>query len=108
MCATRRTFESHTNVDELRGMMSDFRASPSLIHRARSGLLLAAVALGAMSLAGCSSLDTLNPFGGEKYETKLLPDVPAEQIYDQGLARLQKQDGDGAARKFAELEKQYP
>jgi outer membrane protein assembly factor BamD len=108
MRATRRTSESKTNVDELRGMMSDFRASPSLIRRARSGLFCVAVTLGAMSLAGCSSLDSLNPFGGEKYETKLLPDVPAEQIYDQGLARLQKQDGDGAARKFGELEKQFP
>jgi outer membrane protein assembly factor BamD len=108
MCATRRTIESQTHVDELRGMMSDFHAPQSLIRRARSGLLMAALALVAAPLAGCSSLDSLNPFGGEKYETKLLPDVPAEQIYDQGLARLQKKDGEGAAKKFGELEKQYP
>jgi outer membrane protein assembly factor BamD len=108
MRPSRRTFESRTHFDELRGMMSDFRASHSLIRRARSGLLLAAVAFVAVPLAGCSSFDSLNPFGGEKYETKLLPDVPAEQIYDQGLARLQKKDGEGAAKKFGELEKQYP
>ncbi len=94
-------------------MMSDFRASQSLIRRAeaqfRSGLLrLAAVALVIVPIAGCSNVSSLNPFGGEKYETKLLADVPAEEIYDQGLARLQKKDGEGAAKKFAELEKQYP
>jgi outer membrane protein assembly factor BamD len=59
-------------------------------------------------LAACSTLDSLNPFGGEKYETKILPEEPADQIYDQGLARLQKGDGEGAAKKFADLEKQYP
>jgi outer membrane protein assembly factor BamD len=59
-------------------------------------------------LAACSTLDSLNPCGGEKYETKILPEEPADQIYDQGLARLQKGDGEGAAKKFADLEKQYP
>jgi outer membrane protein assembly factor BamD len=94
-------------------MMSDFRASHSLIRRAeaqfRSGILRClAVSLVVLPLAACSSVSKLNPFGGEKYETKLLPDVPAEEIYDQGLARLQRRDSDGAAKKFAELEKQYP
>ncbi len=70
--------------------------------------LLVALAL-AGSLAGCSTLESLNPFGGgEKYETKLLPDEPADQIYDQGLARLSKGDAEGAAKKFADLDKQYP
>lgn len=93
--------------------MSDSHASNPLIRRAeahfRSGLLrLIAVSLVAVPLAGCASVSSLNPFAGEKYETKLLPDVPAEEIYDQGLARLQRKDGEGAAKKFAELEKQYP
>ncbi|RYB02887.1 outer membrane protein assembly factor BamD [Lichenibacterium ramalinae] len=67
------------------------------------------VALLAVPLAGCSALDTINPFGaGEKYETKILAETPATDIYDQGLARLQKKDGAGAAKKFAELDKQYP
>lgn len=66
-------------------------------------------ALLAVPLAGCSALDTINPFGaGEKYETKILAETPANDIYDQGLARLQKKDGAGAAKKFAELDKQYP
>ncbi|MDB5595988.1 MAG: bamD [Hyphomicrobiales bacterium] len=94
-------------------MMSAYRASHLLIRRAsapfRVGFVrVALAALIVLPAAGCSSLDSLNPFGGEKYETKLLADVPAEEIYDQGLARLQKKDGEGAAKKFAELEKQYP
>ena len=63
----------------------------------------------AMPLMACSSLDGLNPFGGgDKYETKLLPDIPAEDTYNQGLARLQKNDTKGAAKKFTDLEKQHP
>lgn len=46
--------------------------------------------------------------GGEKYETKILPDIPADTSYDQGLARLQKKDYEGAAKKFGEIEKQHP
>ncbi len=69
---------------------------------------VAAVLVCAVPMAGCSTLEGLNPFGGEKYETKLLPDVPAEEIYDQGLARLQARDPDGAAKKFAEMDKQFP
>ena len=66
-------------------------------------------ALLAVPLAGCSALDSINPFGaGEKYETKILAETPANDIYDQGLARLQKKDGAGAAKKFSELDKQYP
>lgn len=70
--------------------------------------LVAIACLGAM-LSGCSTIEGLNPFGGgEKYETKLLADVPAEDIYNQGLARLNTNDSDGAAKKFGDLEKQYP
>jgi outer membrane protein assembly factor BamD len=58
-----------------------------------------------------SWLDSINPlnlFKGEKYQTKIVPDVPADDLYNQALARLQSKDYDGAAKKFAELEKQYP
>ena len=61
----------------------------------------------ALSLCGCSSLDSLNPFGGEKYETKILADVPADDIYNQAIARLNKKDTSGAAKKFGQLEKDY-
>lgn len=70
---------------------------------ATAGLLC----LAGLSLGGCSSFDALNPFGGEKYETKILADVPADDIYDQGIARLSKKDTSGAAKKFGQLEKDY-
>ena len=86
--------------------------APVRLRPARPALVAALALL--LPLTGCSGLDSLSsPFsglfgGGEKYETKLLPDIPADTIYDQGLARLQKQDLDGADKKFGELEKQYP
>src|SRR5262249_44238049 len=62
----------------------------------------------------CASADWPNPlkmfnnlFSGEKYETKIVPDVAAEELYNQALAKLQSKDYGGAAKKFEELEKQY-
>ena len=75
---------------------------------ARRLLSLAAIACVSAPLLACSTIEGLNPFGVEKYETKLLADVPAEDIYNQGLARLQSRDAEGAAKKFGEMEKQYP
>jgi len=81
---------------------------------AAGGLLIviaAATAPPLPALAEDSWLDSINPlklFKGEKYETKIVPDVPADDLYNQALARLQSKDYDGAAKKFAELEKQYP
>ncbi len=72
------------------------------------GLRFLLAGAAAAVLASCSTIENLNPFGGEKYETKILPDVPADDIYDQGLARLQRRDTSGAATKFEELEKQFP
>ncbi len=80
--------------------------------RARA-MRLAMAVMFAAPLVACGSLSSfdmsdLNPFGPEKYKMKVEPDVPASQIYDQGLARLAKEDGSGAAKKFAELSKNYP
>jgi outer membrane protein assembly factor BamD len=47
-------------------------------------------------------------FAGPKYKTELLPDIPAEDLYNQGLARINSHDYEGAAKKFSELEKQFP
>lgn len=46
--------------------------------------------------------------GGEKYKTEIVPDVPAEDLYNQGLARMNKKDFEGAAKRFGDLEKQHP
>lgn len=70
---------------------------------------LSALVLAALPLAACSGgLDALNPFASEKYEQRILTDVPAESLYNQGLARLQGGDAEGAAKRFTTLEKQYP
>jgi len=64
-----------------------------------------------LSASACSSVDSFNPlnlFAGEKYKTEIVPDVPADDLYNQGLARLQHKDYSGAAKKFADLDKQYP
>ncbi len=70
-------------------------------------LLIAAAPRGARA-------DLLDPVtnlftgGGEKYKTEITPDVPAEDIYNQGLAKLNRKDYEGAAKKFGELEKKFP
>ena len=63
---------------------------------------------GGLTLTACDTLSSLNPFGGEKYKMEIVPEVPAEQLYNQGLARLEGRDFEGAAKKFADLDKQYP
>ncbi len=89
-------------------MKSALMAKIAALRPARAARV-AALMLLASPMAACSTLEGLNPFGsGEKYETKLLPDESADNIYDQGLARLEKKDAEGAAKKFSELDKQYP
>jgi len=73
---------------------------------ARRSLMLAVCGL---ALAGCDTLASLNPFDkGETYKPEIIAQVPAEEMYNDGLARLQKIDYTAAAKKFSELDKQYP
>ena len=73
---------------------------------ARRSLMLAVCGL---ALAGCDTLASLNPFDkGETYKPEIIAQVPAEEMYNDGLARLQKNDYTAAAKKFGELDKQYP
>jgi len=68
-----------------------------------------AVAACGLTLAACDTLQSLNPFDKtETYKMEIVPEIPAEQLYNEGLARLQKSDYEGAAKKFSDLEKQYP
>jgi outer membrane protein assembly factor BamD len=69
----------------------------------------AAIVICAVALTGCDSISSLNPFDTTgKYKMEIVPEVPAEQIYNQGLGRIQSRDFEGAAKKFADLDKQYP
>lgn len=69
---------------------------------------VAAVALIGASVAGCSTFDSLNPFGGEKYKTQILTDTPPETLYNRGLRRLEGGDGDAASKSFAAIDRQAP
>ncbi|MFI5014572.1 MAG: outer membrane protein assembly factor BamD [Hyphomicrobiales bacterium] len=67
----------------------------------------------AMTLAGCdtvtNSIESFNPFSDKKpYKPEVLRDVPAEQIYNDGLGRMANSDYVGASKKFAQIDKQYP
>jgi outer membrane protein assembly factor BamD len=79
----------------------------------RSFALLAALALSAGS-ARADIMDSITSGfglfggGGEKYKTEITPDIPADTLYNQGLAKLKSKDYEAAAKKFSELEKSYP
>ncbi len=65
----------------------------------------------ASSGASADPLDSItNLFGGgpEKYKTEITPVIPAEDLYNQGLVYLKRKDFENAAKKFGELEKQFP
>jgi outer membrane protein assembly factor BamD len=68
----------------------------------------AAAAAALAALGGCSTLQDLNPFSGEKYKMVVEPVVPASTAYDQGLAKLAAGDPTEAAKKFTDLGKKYP
>ncbi len=75
----------------------------------RSALVVAA----ALTLAGCdtvsSSIENLNPFSDKQpYKPEVINDVPAEQIYNDGLGRMANTDYIGASKKFAQIDKLYP
>lgn len=69
---------------------------------------LVTVAALTLPVAACGSFDSLDPSSwfAEKYSPKVVPDVPPEKLYDQGLAKLQTRDYSDASKKFSQLEKQ--
>lgn len=81
----------------------------------RSSALLAALAALALSVAPARAdiMDTITSGfgllgGGDKYKTEITPDIPADDLYNQGLARLKAKDYEKAAKRFGEVEKNYP
>ena len=62
----------------------------------------------ALALSGCSAFDDFNPFGAERYKTIIEKDVPASQVYDQGLSKLADGAPAEAAKKFTDLGKKFP
>ncbi|HUO55430.1 MAG TPA: outer membrane protein assembly factor BamD [Rhodoblastus sp.] len=74
----------------------------------RLAVLAGLATTGFATSAYCFELDDLNPFKGGKYEMKVDPNVPADRYYNEGLIKLEKHDYEGAAKQFADLQKQYP
>jgi outer membrane protein assembly factor BamD len=77
---------------------------------AKVAVRVMALASCGLVLAGCmDTLSSFNPFSkGETYKPEIVAEVPAPELYNDGLARIQKKDYEGAAKKFSDLEKQYP
>ena len=77
----------------------------SLAHRILSvgfGLRVALTAIAlAVPLAGCANL-----FGDDKLT--ILPDEPADKLYNEGLTLLNKREYADAAKKFEEVDRQHP
>ena len=46
--------------------------------------------------------------GGSKYKTEITPDIPADDLYNDGLAKLKARDYENATKKFQEVEKRFP
>jgi outer membrane protein assembly factor BamD len=75
-----------------------------MFHLRLAQLMVLGASLG---LAGCDTLSSMNPFDtSAKYKQELLPDVPPETLYNQGLARLEKGDTEGAAKAFSSIDRQ--
>ena len=69
----------------------------------------AVIATCGLALTGCDTLSSLNPFSkGDSYKPEIVPELPPDELYNDGLARIQKSDYTGAAKKFGDLEKQAP
>ncbi|MCA0420710.1 MAG: outer membrane protein assembly factor BamD, partial [Proteobacteria bacterium] len=90
--------------------MSVTRQSLPAIHRGLSPRRGIALALGAaLLLGGCDTLSSLNPFDKpEVYKPDLTPPTPADKLYNEGLARLQNGDSEGASKKFEDIDKTAP
>jgi outer membrane protein assembly factor BamD len=77
---------------------------------ARVGVARVALVLGmGFGLAACDTMSSLNPFDrAERYTPEIVEQVPAQELYNRGLSRLERNDAAGAAEAFEELERQYP
>ena len=81
--------------------------SETTARRSRALLVLRAGSLAAMAaaLGGCDTLASLNPFDtAEKYEMKVIPDVPAEKVYDQGGKPIFNTENGPLAEVLARIE----
>ena len=86
-------------------MSSSSTSSPRLTSKL---VRLVAGALIALSVAGCETLSSLNPFEEKGPKSDIGKDEKADVLFNDGLARLDAKDYGQASKKFVELDKQYP
>ena len=56
-----------------------------------------------------NSIENFNPFSDKKpYKPEVVNDIPPDQLYNEGLGRVANSDYSSAAKKFAQIDKQYP
>lgn len=78
---------------------------------ARLSLGLATTLMLVPAAARADFMDKLNPmnwFSNDKYETKLIEDLPANTLYKKGVKEMQESDYETSAKTFSKLEKAYP
>jgi outer membrane protein assembly factor BamD len=78
-----------------------------------SAMRAAVVLAGAMTLVGCDtvadSIENFNLFSDKKpYKPEVLNDIPPDKLYNDGLGRMSNSDYPAAAKKFSQIDKQYP
>ncbi|ALK08211.1 outer membrane protein assembly factor BamD [Blastochloris viridis] len=76
------------------------RRSAPLQSRLRTVIRGLAIGLLAVSLAACAIFD--------KKPEQLLPDEPADRLYNEGLTLVAKKEYKAAAKKFEEIDRQHP
>ena len=81
---------------------SNAKRSPGRLVKLIAGLMLA------LSVAGCETISSLNPFEDKGPKSDIGKDEKADVLYNDGLARLDARDYGAASKKFVELDKQYP
>ena len=69
---------------------------------------LFAAGLMALALGACETISSLNPFEDKGPKSDIGKEERAVVLFNDGLVRLEGRDFGNAAKKFAELDKQYP
>lgn len=69
---------------------------------------LAVITAAAFSLTACESFNPMAMFEDRGPKSDIGVEQPADVLYNDGLGRLEKKQFDAAAKKFSELDKQYP
>lgn len=63
----------------------------------------------ALTLTACDTLKSINPFDkSEVYKPEIIPVTPAEELYNEGLAKNAKGDFEGAYKAFDTINRQNP